>query len=100
MPIPARIQSFDPVQADDVFVSEQVALVYETLLQYHYLKRPYTLEPGLAESMPEVSTDGLTYIVRIKKGVLFQDDPCFAASSGRGRELVAEDVVYSLKRLA
>ncbi|HUP57896.1 MAG TPA: ABC transporter substrate-binding protein, partial [Bdellovibrionota bacterium] len=100
LPITARLKSLDPIQADDVFASEQVALVYESLLQYHYLKRPYVLVPGLAEAMPEASADGLTYVFRLKKGVLFQDDPCFTATSGRGRELVAEDVIYSLKRLA
>ena len=27
--------------------------VYDTLLEYHYLKRPYRLIPGLAEAVPE-----------------------------------------------
>src|SRR5829696_3775226 len=27
--------------------------VYDTLLEYHYLKRPYELIPGLAEAVPE-----------------------------------------------
>jgi ABC-type transport system substrate-binding protein len=100
LPLTAVIRSLDPVQADDLFAAEEVALAYESLLQYHYLKRPYALGPNLAESMPQESPDGTTYTFHLKKGVLFQDDPCFAASQGRGRELVAEDVVYSLKRLA
>lgn len=48
--------------------------------------------------MPSVSDDGLTYTFKIKKGVLFHDDAAFAG--GKGRELVAEDFVYSIKRLA
>ena len=48
--------------------------------------------------MPTVSSDGLTYTFKIKKGVVFQDDVAF--EGGKGRELVAEDFVYSIKRLA
>ena len=68
------------------------------LLEYHYLKRPYTLRPNLAEAMPLVSKDGLTYTFKIRKGVVFQDDTAF--EGGKGRELVAADFVYSIKRLA
>jgi ABC-type transport system substrate-binding protein len=95
-----KIKGLDPILAEDAYSSLQVLQIYDTLLQYNYLKRPYSLMPGLAESMPDVSADGLTYTFRLKKGVLFQDDPCFKATNGKGRELVAEDVVYSLKRLA
>jgi ABC-type transport system substrate-binding protein len=48
--------------------------------------------------MPEVSADGLTYTIRIKQGIHFADDPCFPG--GKGRELVAEDFIYSWKRIA
>ena len=48
--------------------------------------------------MPTVSKDGLTYTFKLRKGVLFQDDVAFAG--GKGRELTASDVVYSIKRLA
>jgi oligopeptide transport system substrate-binding protein len=95
-----KIKGLDPIYADDLYTGIQTSQVYETLLQYHYLKRPYVLVPGLAESLPEVSADGLSYTFKLKKGVLFQDDPCFKASNGKGRELTAEDVVYSFKRLA
>jgi ABC-type transport system substrate-binding protein len=59
---------------------------------------PYELVPNLAEAMPEVSKDGLTYTFKIRKGVVFQDDAAFP--SGKGRELEASDFVYSIKRLA
>lgn len=100
MAIDAKVKGLDPIQADDEYAGNEVSHAYEGLLQYHYLKRPYTLIPELAESMPEVGKDGKTYTFRIKKGVLFQDDPCFKASGGKGRELVADDFVYSFKRLA
>jgi ABC-type transport system substrate-binding protein len=48
--------------------------------------------------MPGISADGLTYIFKIRKGIFFQDDPCFP--EGKGRELTAEDFVYSIKRVA
>ncbi len=94
----AKIKGMDPIYANDRYSSNEVARVYEGLLEYHYLKRPFTLVPNLAESMPEVSKDGLTYTFKIKKGVMFQDDPAFP--NGKGRELVAQDFVYSIMRLA
>jgi len=90
--------SLDPVRGSTTYDNQACSLVYETLLQYKYLKRPLELEPLLCESMPEVSEDGLVYTFKLKEGVLFQDDPCFPG--GKGREMVAEDVVYSWKRLA
>jgi oligopeptide transport system substrate-binding protein len=95
-----KIKGLDPIYSDDSYSALVVGQIYETLLEYHYLKRPYTLIPNLAESMPEISADGLTYTFHLKKGILFQDDPCFKATNGKGRELVAEDVIYSFKRLA
>ncbi len=96
----SRIPGFDPVRAGDVSSSRAISKIYEGLLQYSYLARPYQLEPNLAESMPEVSPDGLTYTFRIRKGIFFQDDPCFVENGGNGRELTANDFVYSIKRVA
>ena len=94
----SRIQGFDPARAGDVASSMVIARVYEGLLQYAYLDRPYRVEPSLAAAMPSVSADGLTYTFVIRDGIFFQDDPCF--SEGKGRELTAEDFVYSIKRVA
>ncbi len=94
----AKVKGFDPNQASDRYSGNEVARIYEGLLQFHYLKRPYELVPNLAESMPEVSSDGLTYTFKIKKGVMFHDNACFP--NGKGRELTAEDFVYSIKRMA
>lgn len=96
--VTSEIKGMDPIFANDRYSSNEVARVYEGLLEYHYLKRPYELTPNLAESMPEVSDDGKTYTFKIKKGVMFHDDKAFP--EGKGRELVAQDFVYSLKRLA
>jgi len=88
--------SLDPVQSATVYANHVVVNVYDTLYAYKYLKRPYELKPNLAESMPEISEDGLTYTIRIRPGVHFIDDPAFPG--GKGREVTAEDFVYSMKR--
>lgn len=97
---PERIRGLDPAFADDATTAQEVGRAYEGLFQYHYLKRPYELIPALAVSMPEVSADGTLLTIRLRKGVLFQDDPCFQVTGGKGRELTADDAVYSFKRLA
>ncbi|MCS6772010.1 MAG: ABC transporter substrate-binding protein [Kiritimatiellae bacterium] len=94
----ARIRGFDPAKVSDVASAKAIALVYETLVQIAYLERPYRVEPLLADGMPETSPDGLRYTFKLRKGIHFSDDPCFPG--GRGREMTADDVVYSIKRLA
>lgn len=93
----SRIRGLDPGISGEVSSSLAIARLYEGLLKYDYLKRPYKPVPQLAESMPEISEDGLTYTFKIRKGIYFHDNPCFP--DGKGRELVAEDFVYSFKRV-
>lgn len=95
-----RIRGFDPVMAGDVASALAISRIYEGLLQYSYLARPYRVEPCLCEKMPDISDDGLVYTFTIRKGIFYQDDPCFTASAGKGRELTADDFVYSIKRVA
>jgi ABC-type transport system substrate-binding protein len=90
-------KSLDPVRGSTVYDNQIISQVYETLLQYQYLARPYALEPLLLAEMP-ATEDGLTYRFKLKPGVRFHDDPCFP--SGKGRALVAGDVFYSWKRMA
>jgi ABC-type transport system substrate-binding protein len=92
-----RVASMDPLQAASVPDSKAISLVYEPLLEVDYVARPYALKPCLCD-MPEVSADGLVYTYRIREGARFQDDPCFA--DGKGRPVTAEDVRFSLARLA
>lgn len=94
----AKVSGFDPAQAGDLYQSNEMGKVFEGLYEYHPTKRPYELIPNLAEGMPEISKDQLTYTFKIKKGVLFHDDKCFP--NGKGRELKAKDFEYSIKRLA
>ncbi|MDT8321878.1 MAG: ABC transporter substrate-binding protein, partial [Xanthomonadales bacterium] len=88
--------SLDPAQASNIYANFLAVNLYDTLYRYKYLARPYALEPNLAESLPRVSADGLTYTIRIKQGVHYVDDDAFPG--GKGRELRAEDFVYSIKR--
>ena len=94
----ANVKGLDPIRANDLYSSTVIAQIFEGLLQYNYLKRPFTLEPALADGMPTVSADGLTHTFKIKKGIHFQDNAAFPG--GKGRELVASDFIYSWKRLA
>ena len=96
----ARIRGFDPAHAGDQASVVATGRIYEGLLQYAYWDRPYRVEPLLAAAMPEVSADRLVWRISLRKGIFFSDDPCFAATGGKGRELVAQDVVYSLLRIA
>lgn len=88
--------TFDTVQSGTTYSNTIVTAVYDTLYEYKYLKQPFELKPNLATSLPKVSEDGLTYTITIKPGVHFIDDPAF--KDGKGREVVASDFVYSIKR--
>ena len=88
--------TFDTVQAGTTYSNTIVTAVYDTLYEYKYLKRPFELKPDLAVGMPTVSEDGLTYTIKIKPNVHFIDDPAF--KKGKGREVLASDFVYSIKR--
>lgn len=88
--------SLDPVRASTLYANQLVQSLYDTLYVYKYLQRPYELKPNLAAAMPVVSEDGLTYTIQLREGVHFVDDKAF--KGGKGREVTAEDFVYSLKR--
>jgi ABC-type transport system substrate-binding protein len=74
--------------------------VYDTLLEYHYLKRPYTLIPGLATEVPHAEPrEGgrVAYRFELRPGVLFHEDPCFERGT---RAVRAADVAFQLARVA
>lgn len=98
IPVTGDVKGMDPAYTADNISCAEVAKVYEGLLTYHYLKRPYELIPNLAAAMPTLSDDQLVYTFKIKQGVKFHDNACFPR--GKGRELIAEDFVYSIKRIA
>ncbi len=87
---------FDPVQISDIYSRIVTAHIFDALLTYDYLARPFKLRPLAATAMPEVSEDFRTFTFRVQPGIFFFDDPVF---EGKRRELVAEDFVYGMKRV-
>jgi oligopeptide transport system substrate-binding protein len=93
-----NIKGLDPILTSDVFANIVVSNIFEGLLHYNYLKRPLALEPMLAAELPKVSEDGLTHTFKLRPGIKFQDHEAFP--NGKGREVTAEDFIYSWRRLA
>jgi peptide/nickel transport system substrate-binding protein len=87
--------TFDPAVYQDQYSSMVVDHILDPMLTYDYLARPAKLVPNTLEAMPEVSSDGMTYTFRIRKGIYFTPDPAF---KGKRRELVAADYAYSILR--
>jgi ABC-type transport system substrate-binding protein len=93
---PAGEEGFDPAAAHDLYSGTVEQMIFETLLTYDYMARPAKLAPLTAEALPEIADNGQTYTFKLKKGIYFTPDPAF---KGSRRELVADDFVFSLKRL-
>jgi ABC-type transport system substrate-binding protein len=87
---------FDPAQVSDLYSFRVIAHVFEALLGYDPLAVPVRLVPLTAEAMPEFSADFTVWTLRLQRGIRFAAD---AAFKGRPRELVADDYVYSFKRI-
>jgi ABC-type transport system substrate-binding protein len=88
---------FDPAQLTDIYSRIITAHIYEGLYGYDHLARPFKIKPVTAVTLPEISDNFRRFLIRVKPGIYFQDDPVF---KGKPRELVAEDYVYSIKRFA
>lgn len=94
----------DPTSAYYVHEGRIIDQIYEPPFTYHYLKRPYELIPLTAEEVPPPvyfdkagrrlrdadpppeSVGHVEYTIRIKRGIKYQNHPCFAKDS-RGRLL-------------
>jgi oligopeptide transport system substrate-binding protein len=137
-----RPKHLDPARSYSSNEIEFTGQIYEPPLQYHFLKRPYTLIPLTAEAVPKpryfdaagqalpddapsAAIAETVYEISIRPGIRYQPHPAFARdAAGRlryhaldaaavagitgihnfehsgTRELVAEDYVYQIKRLA
>ena len=107
-----RPKHLDPVQS---YSEDEATFLYQIVeppLQYHYLKRPYVLEPATADGMPRLrrldangrelpaTADPAKVVstvveVRIRPGILYQPHPAFATTdTGEPRYLglTAEDL--------
>ena len=98
-----RPKHLDPVQSYSENEASFLFQIYEPPLQYHYLKRPYTLIPAAAQALPKVRFVDVAgrdlpedapadkvafsvYELRIKPGILYQPHPAFAIDAA-GRSL-------------
>ena len=137
-----RPKHLDPVQSYSENEYAFIANIYQPPLQYHYLKRPYSLIAFGAEEVPQPiyrDTQGRMlpanaptsqvaysdYVIKIKKGLMYQPHPALAVDSlGKvkfhhltaadiaavrtladfketgSREVTAADYVHQIKRLA
>jgi peptide/nickel transport system substrate-binding protein len=77
--------TLDPARIGDIYSLAVSQQIFDGLVQFD---QTLTITPALAEFW-KASRDGLTWTFTLRKGVRFH----------RGRELTAEDVVYSLTRL-
>lgn len=87
------LESLDPAFAKDLSTMWTAHMLYNTLVETN---EQLQLTPSLAHSW-DVSADGLTYTFRLRRDVYFHDHPAFPG--GKGRKMVAADVVYSFSRL-
>ena len=75
----------DPTPVTSDLLSEITQLFYETL----YIFAPdFSIAPLLAAELPEISSDGKRYVIKLRSGVPYHD----------GTTMTARDVVASLQR--
>jgi ABC-type transport system substrate-binding protein len=136
----ARPKYLDPVRSYDESEYQFLGQIYEPPLSYHYLHRPYRLQPQTLTAMPQIvyldanhqpissDSDAIAfteYRLSLQQGILYQPHPALAKDNNDHyryhqlttaqtatiktlsslaytgtRELVAEDYVYQIKRLA
>ncbi len=87
------IASLDPAFAKNQSIMWPIHQLYNTLVE---IDDSLHIVPSLAMRW-EISADRLRYTFHLRDDVYFHDDPCFPG--GKGRKLVASDVVYSLARI-
>jgi len=89
----AGITSLDPVYARSQSNIWAVNNVFNCLLQFDSLLQ---MRPAIAKRF-EIEEQGKLYRFIIRQDVFFHDNECFP--QGKGRLLIASDVVYSLNRI-
>lgn len=95
-------RTLDPALANDMNSRDVVGIFYDTLLEYAYTERPYTLKPSMLETMPILQEDGKSYLLQLRDDLYFAPDVCFGADGGSPevRKVRSQDVVYSILRIA
>lgn len=92
------VKSADPAQTNDQVSNELTQHIFEGLMTFSFLDGTHTLEPLLAAREPQFKDKNKTVIIDLRKDVFFHDHVAFP--NGKGRQVTAEDFVYSFKRVA
>jgi len=92
IPITEAITTLDPVKTITAGAAQVSNQIFDRLVE---IDDNLNLRPAIAEGWE--TPDGKTWIFTIRKGIRFHDDPAFP--NGKGREVTAYDVEYSIKRL-
>ncbi len=79
--------TFDPAVCYDATCWNNMRMLYDRL--YDYVGDTMNITNQAAAAMPEVSTDGLTYTIKLRAGMVFSD----------GKPVTSADVVYSFSRI-
>ena len=87
------IASIDPAFAKNQSIMWAIHQLYNTLVE---VDSNLNIIPSLAKRW-EISEDKKTYTFFLRQDVFFHDDECFKGS--KGRAMVADDVMYSLRRI-
>ena len=87
------LETLDPAFAKNLSVMWAVRDLYNTLVEVDTALR---LQPSLAKRW-KISEDGLTYTFELRTDVFFHDNEVFPG--GKGRRMLASDVVYSFSRI-
>lgn len=90
---PEGIATLDPAFAKNQAVIWATHQLFNSLTEVHPTRG---IIPSLAKGW-SVSADHLTYTFLLRRDVYFHDHPAF--SGGKGRQMIAADVAYSLRRI-
>ncbi len=97
-------KTLDPAVAYTTTEHAITGAVFDTLLEYDYLQRPYRLIPALASGVPvaEPLAEGkVRYTFELRPDLLFQEDACFRRfGSEPSRAITASDFVFQIERIA
>ncbi len=88
-----NVESLDPAFAKNQNIMWHVHITYNRLIEYN---ENMEVIPSLAKSWT-ISDDRLTYTFILRNDVYFQDNEVF--ENGKGRKMIAADVVYSFNRI-
>jgi len=97
-----KINSLDPAEAADYVSCQMVSSLYDTLLEYDYIQRPYVLKPSMLESLPEVNRQMTEFRFVLRDDLYFVNNKCFSSNIDkfRGRKITSRDIAFSFMRLA